>query len=64
MIASLKMRVLYLIILVNFRLLIANRRNYPLAIVRDNWKHRDANFSEKGIMIRCVSDDQVGKDFY
>ncbi|KAK3866677.1 hypothetical protein Pcinc_027812 [Petrolisthes cinctipes] len=40
------------------RLLNANRRNFPLAVIRETWKKRDDAFTEKGVMIRCVRDDQ------
>ncbi|KAB7494168.1 DNA-directed RNA polymerase I subunit RPA2 [Armadillidium nasatum] len=41
------------------RMLIANRRNYPIALIRKSWKMRDNNISEKGIFIRCVSQDET-----
>ncbi|KAK8390469.1 hypothetical protein O3P69_010273 [Scylla paramamosain] len=41
------------------RLLMCNRRNFPVALTRDSWRRRDSGFTEKGVMIRCVKDDQV-----
>ena len=41
------------------RLLLMTRRNYPIALKRSSWKSRDINFSDTGVMIRCVSEDQT-----
>lgn len=41
------------------RLLLNPRRNYPIAVKRSSWKSRDKNFSDIGIMIRCVLEDQT-----
>lgn len=41
------------------RLLLNSRRNYPIAVKRSSWKGRDIDFSDTGIMIRCVSEDQT-----
>lgn len=41
------------------RMLLSTRRNYPVAVKRRTWKQRAANFSEYGIMIRCVAEDQA-----
>lgn len=41
------------------RLLMCNRRNFPVALTRESWKRRDTGFTDKGVMIRCVQDDQV-----
>lgn len=41
------------------RMLIMTRRNYPLAIKRSSWKTRGALFSEYGVQIRCVTNDQT-----
>ena len=40
-------------------MLIANRRNYPIAMTRKNWKERDLSFSSKGVLMRCVAEDEV-----
>lgn len=42
------------------RKLIAQRRNYPMAISRSSWKDSGQFFSEFGISIRCVRNDQIG----
>lgn len=42
------------------RLLTAQRRNYPLGIARNSWKESGQLFSEYGISMRCVRDDQIG----
>ncbi|CAL4133379.1 unnamed protein product, partial [Meganyctiphanes norvegica] len=44
------------------RLLTANRRNYPLTMIRESWKHRDAGFTDKGVLMRCVKEDQYATD--
>ena len=41
------------------RMLIATRRNYPIALSRRTWKQRGASFSDKGILLRCVSEDET-----
>ncbi|XP_045611530.1 DNA-directed RNA polymerase I subunit RPA2 isoform X2 [Procambarus clarkii] len=41
------------------RLLTANRRNYPMAMKRETWKKLAASFTDMGIMMRCVPDDQA-----
>lgn len=41
------------------RMLIMTRRNYPLAVKRPSWKTRGVLFSEYGIQIRCVTNDQT-----
>lgn len=41
------------------RMLLATKRNYPVAVQRRTWKQRAANFSEFGVMIRCVADDHT-----
>ncbi|KAK6637732.1 hypothetical protein RUM44_008154 [Polyplax serrata] len=41
------------------RMLLVVRRNYPIAIIRRSWKQRGALFSEKGILLRCVADDET-----
>ncbi|XP_053642694.2 DNA-directed RNA polymerase I subunit RPA2 isoform X1 [Cherax quadricarinatus] len=40
------------------RMLSTNRRNYPIAITRDAWKKRGAGFTDKGLLMRCVQEDQ------
>eukprot|EP01031_Cornospumella_fuschlensis_P038794 gene38794-47179_t len=40
------------------RLLQVQRRNYPMAIERSNYRNRGANYSDKGIAMRCVRKDQ------
>lgn len=37
------------------RMLVLQRRNYPLAITRNSWKNRGANYTEYGIMYRSVT---------
>ncbi|CAH1963354.1 unnamed protein product [Acanthoscelides obtectus] len=41
------------------RMLLMTRRNYPVAIKRNTWKQRGALFSEYGVSIRCVKEDQT-----
>lgn len=41
------------------RMLLMTRRNYPIAIKRSGWKQRGALFSEYGISIRCIKNDQT-----
>lgn len=41
------------------RMLLMTRRNYPVAVKRSTWKSRGNLFSEYGIMIRCVKEDQT-----
>ncbi|BES88059.1 Hypothetical protein polymerase [Nesidiocoris tenuis] len=40
------------------RMLLMTRRNFPIAIKRATWKNRGRGFSDMGILIRCVSNDQ------
>lgn len=40
------------------RLLIVNRRNHPMAIVRPSFQKRGPNYSPFGVIIRCVRPDQ------
>ncbi|KAH9421488.1 DNA-directed RNA polymerase I subunit RPA2 [Dermatophagoides pteronyssinus] len=44
------------------RKLIAQRRNYPMAIIRSSWKDSGQFFSEYGVSIRCVRNDQIGSN--
>lgn len=39
------------------RMLIMTRRNYPIAIKRSTWKGRGEQFSELGILLRSVRED-------
>lgn len=41
------------------RMLIMPRRNYPVAIKRNTWKGRGQFFSDYGVQIRCVAEDQT-----
>ncbi|KAL9927901.1 RNA polymerase I subunit Rpl135 [Glossina fuscipes fuscipes] len=41
------------------RMLQMTRRNYPIAIERSSWKDRGAHFSEIGVLIRSVRDDET-----
>jgi DNA-directed RNA polymerase I subunit RPA2 len=41
------------------RMLLLTRRNYPIAVRRPTWKQRGALFSDLGILIRCVQEDQT-----
>ncbi|XP_021941491.1 DNA-directed RNA polymerase I subunit RPA2 [Zootermopsis nevadensis] len=41
------------------RMLQLTRRNYPLTVTRTSWKQRGNLFSDLGVMIRCVKDDQT-----
>lgn len=48
------------------RMLLMTRRNYPIAVKRSGWKQRGALFSDYGISIRCVTEDQTAtvRDLY
>lgn len=41
------------------RMLLMTRRNYPISVKRSTWKSRGNLFSEYGVMIRCVKEDQT-----
>lgn len=41
------------------RMLLMTRRNYPITIKRSSWKSRGSFFSDIGILIRCVKQDQT-----
>jgi len=41
------------------RMLIATRRNYPIAIKKQPWKARGEQFSDLGIFLRSVQDDNT-----
>ncbi|KAG9451383.1 hypothetical protein H6P81_011348 [Aristolochia fimbriata] len=40
------------------RILIMPKRNYPMGVVRSGFKSRHDGFTDKGIIIRCVREDQ------
>ena len=39
------------------RMLLLTRKNYPIAIRRSGWKQRGDQFSDLGILLRCVTED-------
>ncbi|KAF7272577.1 hypothetical protein GWI33_014650 [Rhynchophorus ferrugineus] len=41
------------------RMLLMTRRNYPIAIKRSGWKGRGSLFSDVGVSIRCVMQDET-----
>ncbi|PAV66793.1 hypothetical protein WR25_10517 [Diploscapter pachys] len=41
------------------RLLIANRRNYPIALMRKSFRDKGSLFTEYGVMMRCVKDNHT-----
>uniref|UniRef100_A0A224XGY9 DNA-directed RNA polymerase subunit beta n=1 Tax=Panstrongylus lignarius TaxID=156445 RepID=A0A224XGY9_9HEMI len=41
------------------RMLMLTRRNYPVAVKRTSWKQRGYFFSDLGVLIRCVQEDQT-----
>lgn len=41
------------------RMLLMTRRNYPIAIKRSGWKTRGIQFSDLGILLRTVRDDNT-----
>jgi DNA-directed RNA polymerase I subunit RPA2 len=41
------------------RMLIATRRNYPIAMKKHAWKSRGEHFSDLGIFLRSVRDDNT-----
>ncbi|XP_058802339.1 DNA-directed RNA polymerase I subunit RPA2 [Phymastichus coffea] len=41
------------------RILLMTRRNYPIAIKRSGWKQRGDQFSDLGILLRTVRDDNT-----
>eukprot|EP00127_Corallochytrium_limacisporum_P003379 Clim_evm7s149 gene=Clim_evmTU7s149 len=43
------------------RLLILPRRNYPTAIQRPSFKNRGPGYTEFGVIMRCVREDQTGR---
>ncbi|KAK9124857.1 hypothetical protein Scep_013703 [Stephania cephalantha] len=40
------------------RLLIMQKRNHPMSVIRSKFRERQEGFTDKAIMIRCVRDDQ------
>ncbi|XP_060076797.1 DNA-directed RNA polymerase I subunit RPA2-like [Ylistrum balloti] len=42
------------------RMLVMPRRNYPTCMTRPSWKNRGKQYTEYGVSIRCVLDDQSG----
>ena len=40
------------------RMLLQQRRNFPIAVIRPSWKGKDSCFSELGIMLRSVREDE------
>ncbi|KAF5283619.1 hypothetical protein FQR65_LT13825 [Abscondita terminalis] len=44
------------------RMLLMTRRNYPIAIRRSGWKGRGSLFSDLGVQIRCVKNDQTARN--
>lgn len=41
------------------RMLLMTRRNYPIAIRRSGWKARGIQFSDLGLLLRSVRDDNT-----
>lgn len=41
------------------RMLLMTRRNYPIAIKRSGWKARGVLFSDLGVLLRTVQDDNT-----
>ena len=41
------------------RMLLLTRRNYPIAIKRSTWKQRGSQYSDLGILLRSVRDDNT-----
>lgn len=39
------------------RLIIANKRNFPLAVTKDSWT-KETNYTSKGIMVKCQRKDE------
>lgn len=46
------------------RMLLMTRRNYPIAIRRSGWKQRGDQFSDLGILLRSVRDDNTAAVSY
>jgi DNA-directed RNA polymerase I subunit RPA2 len=43
------------------RMLIVNRRNFPMAIIRPSFENRGATYTKYGVQIRCVRLDQTSQ---
>ncbi|RUS91554.1 hypothetical protein EGW08_000669 [Elysia chlorotica] len=41
------------------RMLIMQRRNFPICLSRPSWKNRGPEFTEYGVSMRCVREDQT-----
>lgn len=41
------------------RMLVMTRKNYPVVVKRNTWKHKGKNFGDMGVLIRCVQSDQT-----
>lgn len=41
------------------RLLTSQRRNYPIAIIRDTWRQKQKDFSDKGLILLSVAKDET-----
>lgn len=46
------------------RLLIVARRNHPLALIRSSFAKRGPTYSQYGVQIRCVRDDQSSQSLF
>ncbi|XP_015599318.1 DNA-directed RNA polymerase I subunit RPA2 [Cephus cinctus] len=44
------------------RMLLMTRRNYPIAIKRSSWKQRGSQFSDLGLLLRSVRDDNTSSN--
>lgn len=40
------------------RILILQKRNYPMGLIRGSFVNRGAGYTDKAVIIRCVQDDQ------
>ncbi|PHH73098.1 hypothetical protein CDD82_5659 [Ophiocordyceps australis] len=43
------------------RMLVLNRRNFPMAIVRQSFANRAADYTQYGVLIRCVRPDETSQ---
>lgn len=46
------------------RMLIVQRRNHPLGLIRKLFKNKGVSYSEFGILIRCVREDQTSQTVF